>query len=133
MNQHLTLVYESGCPFCSPGIHSELIIESELVFAIYDKYPVTPGHALIIPRRHEKDYFGLSAEEQESCWRLLQWVKDIVQQKYKPDGYNIGINNLYAAGQTVSHVHIHLIPRYLGDVERPQGGVRGVIPSKKEY
>ncbi|MCX6249780.1 MAG: HIT family protein [Bacteroidetes bacterium] len=121
------------CPFCSLNNHGELIINVKNAYAIYDKFPVNQGHALIIPKRHVRDYFELSFEEQMACWDLTNKVKIILDQKYQPDGYTIGINNLFAAGQTIPHVHVHLIPRFLGDVEHPYGGVRGVIPDKKEY
>jgi diadenosine tetraphosphate (Ap4A) HIT family hydrolase len=119
------------CPFCNLG--RERIFESELSFAIYDGFPVNEGHALIIPKRHTANYFDLTLEEQKDCIELLNRVKLIVQEKYNPVGFNVGININEPAGQTVPHVHIHLIPRYAGDVEEPKGGVRGVIPSKKNY
>jgi ATP adenylyltransferase len=123
----------SSISCCNPSENRSIIVESDLVFAIYDRFPVNPGHALIIPRRHCKDYFNLSKEEQGECWNLVNQVKEIVERTYHPDGYNIGINVLESAGQTIPHVHIHLIPRYAGDVPKPEGGVRGVIPDKKEY
>ncbi len=119
------------CPFCN--LEREKILESELSFAIYDGFPVNEGHVLIIPKRHTADYFDLSSEEQKDCIELLNRVKGIVQEKYNPAGFNVGININEAAGQTLPHGHIHLIPRYDGDVEEPRGGVRGVIPSKKNY
>jgi ATP adenylyltransferase len=119
------------CPFCN--LESEKILECELSFAIYDGFPVNEGHALIIPKRHTANYFDLSLEEQKDCIELLNQVKGIVQEKYNPAGFNVGININEAAGQTVPHVHIHLIPRYEGDVEEPRGGVRGVIPEKRSY
>ena len=119
------------CPFCN--LEREKILESELSFAIYDGFPVNEGHALIIPKRHTANYFDLSLEEQKDCIELLNRVKGIVQEKYNPAGYNVGININEAAGQTVPHVHIHLIPRYEGDVEEPRGGVRGVVPDKRKY
>lgn len=119
------------CPFCN--LEREKILETEMSFAFYDGFPVNEGHALIIPKRHTANYFDLSLEEQKDCIDLLNRVKGIVQEKYNPDGFNVGININEAAGQTVSHVHIHLIPRYEGDVEEPRGGVRGVIPEKKTY
>ena len=119
------------CPFCN--LEREKILESELSFAIYDGFPVNEGHALIIPKRHTANYFDLSLEEQKDCIELLNRVKGIVQEKYNPSGFNVGININEAAGQTVPHVHIHLIPRYEGDVEEPRGGVRGVIPERRNY
>ena len=108
-------------------------MESELAYAVYDKFPVNPGHCLVISRKHVADYFDLSPDEQIACWDLINHLKQFLDSKFHPDNYNIGINNLYAAGQTIPHVHIHLIPRYKGDVNRPEGGIRGVIPDRKEY
>lgn len=124
---------EVYCPFCSPDSKLELISETATAYAIYDKYPVNKGHALIIPKRHVADYFEISFKEQAACLLLLNHVKEIVKATYNPDGFNVGINIGVKAGQTVPHVHIHLIPRYKGDVKEPRGGVRGVIPSKQSY
>lgn len=123
----------SDCPFCNPDKDREIILESASVFAIYDKFPVSNGHVLIIPKKHVSNYFELSFKEQSACWFVLNAVQKIIQEKINPDGFNVGININETAGQTVPHVHIHLIPRYNGDVEIPRGGVRGVIPDKKEY
>jgi diadenosine tetraphosphate (Ap4A) HIT family hydrolase len=122
-----------NCPFCTNEPDRELIMESDTVFAIFDKFPVSKGHALIIPKRHCIDYFDLSAEEQVNCFDLLNKVQKLISIQFKPDGFNIGVNVNEAGGQTVPHVHIHLIPRYKGDVVHPEGGIRGVIPGKKEY
>ena len=97
------------------------------------KYPVTKGHTLIIPNRHVSSYFDLTDEEKEDLFNLLEEVKAHLDEQYRPDGYNIGINDGVVAGQTIMHVHIHLIPRYAGDMENPRGGVRGVIPRKRVY
>ncbi|MBK9151282.1 MAG: HIT domain-containing protein [Saprospiraceae bacterium] len=123
----------SNCPFCNPDSERELIVESATAYAIYDKYPVSDGHALIIPKRHCANYFDLSFKEQSACMFMLNKVKDVITEIYQPDGFNIGINVGEKAGQTVNHVHIHLIPRYTGDVDDPRGGVRGVIPDKQSY
>jgi diadenosine tetraphosphate (Ap4A) HIT family hydrolase len=119
------------CPFCK--LEREKILETEISFAIYDGFPVNKGHALIIPKRHTPNYFDLSSEEQKDCFELLNRVKGIVQEEHNPAGFNVGININEAAGQTVPHVHIHLIPRYEGDVEEPRGGVRGVVPGRRSY
>ncbi len=121
------------CPFCNADNESELIVESATAYAIYDKFPVNNGHALIIPKKHCADYFELSFKEQAACLFVLNKVREIVSKRFKPDGFNIGINIGDKAGQTVPHVHIHLIPRFNGDVEDPRGGVRGLIPEKQKY
>lgn len=124
---------ENNCPFCNPDSNIKLIVESATAFAIYDGYPVSEGHALIIPKKHCANYFDLTFKEQSACWFVVNKVKQIISESFKPDGFNIGINVGAKAGQTVPHIHIHLIPRYQGDVEIPEGGVRGVIPHKKNY
>ena len=120
-------------PFFAGNIPPELIVETATTFAFYDKFPVSPGHALIVPKRLVSTYFELTLKEQMASWIVANKVKDILQKKFNPDGFNIGINVNEAAGQTIWHSHIHIIPRYDGDVENPRGGVRGVIPSKKDY
>jgi diadenosine tetraphosphate (Ap4A) HIT family hydrolase len=121
------------CCFCS--IDDDRLIVSEIAtsVAFYDKFPVSKGHILIIPKRHVSNYFELTIHEQRAIWLLVNRCKSILQKEFNPDGYNVGININEPAGQTVGHCHIHLIPRYLSDVENPRGGVRGVIPSKKDY
>ena len=123
----------SDCPFCNPESEREIILESATTYAIFDKFPVSNGHALIIPKRHCSDYFSLTFKEQSACWFIMNKTKEIISEQFNPDGFNVGINVKEPAGQTVSHVHIHLIPRYKGDVENPEGGVRGVIPEKCIY
>ena len=119
-----------SCPFC--GGEGE-ILGNELAFARYDAFPVSPGHLLVIPRRHVADWFDLTDEELEAIFSLIREGKALLDAEFCPDGYNIGINCKEAAGQTIFHVHVHLIPRYAGDVENPRGGVRGVIPEKRNY
>lgn len=121
------------CPFCNPDSERELIVESATAYSIYDKFPVNPGHALIIPKRHCAGYFDLSFKEQSACLFMLNKVKEFVIERFNPDGFNIGVNVGEKAGQSIQHVHIHLIPRFHGDVADPLGGVRGVIPSKQQY
>jgi len=124
---------EKDCPFCLNNLTSEILLENNFSYAIYDKFPVSKGHILIIPKQHNSNYFDLSLEEQKECLILLNNAKKILDKEFKPDGYNVGININKDAGQTIWHAHIHLIPRYNGDVEEPRGGVRGVIPFKKNY
>ena len=123
----------TDCPFCNPDSERELLLESATAYAIFDKFPVSNGHTLIIPKKHCEDYFQLSVKEQSACWLMLNKAKDILKKTLNPDGFNVGININESAGQTVPHVHIHLIPRFNGDVKEPRGGVRGVIPEKKNY
>jgi diadenosine tetraphosphate (Ap4A) HIT family hydrolase len=129
----LNRINKSDCPFCDPESERELIVESATAYAIYDKFPVNPGHALIIPKRHIANYFELNFKEQAACFFMLNKVKELVNEIYRPDGFNIGINIGEKAGQTIPHVHIHLIPRFENDVENPRGGIRGVIPHKQNY
>lgn len=124
---------EKDCPFCLNNLTSEIILENNFSYAIYDKFPVSKGHILIIPKQHNSNYFDFSLEEQQECLILLNNAKKILDKEFKPDGYNVGININKDAGQTIWHAHIHLIPRYSGDIEEPRGGVRGVIPFKKIY
>lgn len=123
----------NNCVFCYPDDERELIVESATAYAIYDKFPVNAGHALIIPKRHIENYFELTLKEQTACTLMLNKVKEIVTEKFQPDGFNVGINIGTYAGQTIPHVHLHLIPRYKDDVVDPKGGVRGVIPNKQKY
>ena len=121
-----------NCIFCN--IEKERIItENELAFAIYDSFPVSRGHMLIIPKKHIRNYFETDEHTKLQLWKLVDECKEMADKKFAPQGYNIGINCGEAAGQTVMHLHIHLIPRYTGDIENPRGGVRGVIPDKRIY
>jgi len=122
-----------SCPFCILESNRDVVIENENAFAIFDKFPVSNGHLLIIPKLHCNSYFDLDIEIQNACWDLVNQGKKLIEKMYSPSGYNIGININEAAGQTIPHAHIHLIPRYTGDVSNPRGGVRGVIPFKQDY
>ncbi len=108
-------------------------METELSYAVYDKFPVSEGHILVIPKRHEADYFRLEENEKADLWRLVDKAKVLLDERFHPDGYNVGVNINRSAGQTVFHVHVHVIPRYEGDMEDPAGGVRGVMPGKRKY
>jgi len=118
------------CPFCG---NPKKVIQNELAFAHFDSYPVNPGHCLVITNRHVGEYFEATAEEKAAIWALVDEMKTIIDAEYQPDGYNVGVNIGAAAGQSIPHLHIHMIPRYKGDIENPQGGVRGVIPHKQKY
>lgn len=124
---------EEASPFFADDEQKTQTGEILSAFAIEDKFPVSKGHTLVIPKRKVENYFDLNFHEQLACWFLINLIKEELVQYYKPTGFNIGININDAAGQTVPHCHIHIIPRYDGDVENPRGGVRGVIPNKKDY
>ena len=120
------------CPFCDVNNH-RIIKENAFAFAIQDGFPVAPGHCLIIPKRHISSFFETTIEERLSFLDLIAKVQQMIKNEHNPDGFNIGVNDGEAAGQTVMHLHIHLIPRYLGDIEDPRGGVRWVIPENAPY
>jgi diadenosine tetraphosphate (Ap4A) HIT family hydrolase len=120
------------CPFCT--LPPERIIDSnDLALVIRDGYPVSSGHTLVIPKRHIGSWFEITQAEQQALLDLLAKAKAVLETELKPDGYNIGINDGPTAGQTVPHLHMHLIPRYKGDQEDPRGGVRWIIPEKAKY
>jgi diadenosine tetraphosphate (Ap4A) HIT family hydrolase len=107
--------------------------ENDYFFIIKDKFPVTPGHRLIISKRQVISYFDLNVEEQTDLSKCIHQAKKIIESEYQPNGYNIGMNCGECAGQTIFHFHCHLIPRYMGDTPNPRGGVRNVIPGKGDY
>ena len=110
-----------------------IIDTSSYGLVVRDAFPISPGHTLIIPKRHVGSFFDLSSDEREDLMSLLGTAKANVEAEFKPDGYNIGINDGPVAGQTVPHLHVHLIPRYKGDMPDPRGGVRWIIPDKADY
>ena len=121
-----------ACPFCS--LPAERIVASnDQGWIVKDAYPVSPGHTLVIPRRHLGSFFDLSREERGALFDLLSVARERLDRDLQPSGYNIGINDGAAAGQTVPHLHIHLIPRYDGDRVDPRGGVRWIIPERADY
>jgi diadenosine tetraphosphate (Ap4A) HIT family hydrolase len=121
-----------ACPFC-PIKDREILAEHPLAAAITDSFPLTQGHTLIVPRRHVASFFELTTNERLAMLGLLDQAKATLDTKYSPSGFNIGVNDGTAAGQTIMHVHIHLIPRYQGDADDPRGGVRWIFPRKAEY
>jgi diadenosine tetraphosphate (Ap4A) HIT family hydrolase len=125
---------EVDCVFCEELRRGKAIDELEHTAVLEDLFPVTKGHVLVIPRRHVSDLFSLSDQEVKDIWRLLNSVRR-TQSRADPsiEGYNLGVNNGSVAGQTVPHVHVHLIPRRAGDTPDPRGGVRGVIPGQMDY
>ena len=120
--------------FQSPFLEKrERLIENDIGFVIFDGFPVSEGHCLIVPHRVYSNYFDSTQEEIIGLQTLVVETKTLIDKRFNPDGYNVGINCGEMSGQTVPHVHIHLIPRYGGDVVDPRGGVRGVIPSRRDY
>ena len=119
--------------FVSPFLDKERLLQSDVGFVIYDGFPVTEGHCLVVPHRVYADYFESTTEEINGLNSLVFETRKLLVENYSPDGFNIGINCGRAAGQTVPHLHIHVIPRYQGDMKDPRGGVRGVIPSRQKY
>ena len=126
----------SNCFFCrmlSNDTRNEIILQNELAVMIRDTSPVSDGHSLIIPRRHVSSFFDTSAEERLALMALLDQTRKDLDHELNPDDYNIGINDGPLAGQSIPHLHIHLIPRYKGDKEDPRGGVRWLLPEKAKY
>ena len=120
------------CRFCSPD-PVRVFGSNALALALHDGFPVSPGHTLIVPRRHIASAAEATLEEFSAIWALLAEVRAGLDRDMRPDAYNIGINDGRAAGQTVMHLHVHLIPRFAGDCPDPRGGVRWVLPKKARY
>ncbi|MGH9042246.1 MAG: HIT family protein [Acidimicrobiia bacterium] len=121
------------CIFCSRVARGDLLAANNLAGGFLAGFPVNPGHVLIVPRRHEADFFALSADEQAAMVALVEPLRRHLDAEFKPDAYNLGANIGRAAGQTIRHAHLHVIPRYEGDVEEPRGGVRWVLPQTARY
>lgn len=124
-------MHDSDCPFCRVP-KEDRFYDGPLVFGIWDARPASPGHALIIPKRHVPSWFDASTEERRELLAAVDHARAAIEKLYAPDGYNLGVNIGAAAGQTVFHLHLHVIPRYAGDVPNPRGGVRRVVPSHAE-
>lgn len=123
---------DKPCPFCSLSA-DRILGENALAVWIRDGFPVSPGHSLVIPKRHVGSFFEISDGERSAILELLDQAKQRADAEFRPDGYNVGINDGAAAGQTVPHLHVHLMPRFVGDRSDPRGGVRWVIPEKADY
>jgi diadenosine tetraphosphate (Ap4A) HIT family hydrolase len=121
-----------NCAFCTLPA-ARIVKENDLALLIQDAYPVSAGHSLVIPRRHIGSWFEANGDERSAMLALLDQAKALIKAEYNPDSFNIGINDGPAAGQTVPHLHMHLIPRFHGDVPDPRGGVRWVIADKAKY
>ncbi len=124
---------ESTCPFCSRLARGDVTHESLAAAAFPDAYPLSPGHTLVIPRRHVADWFALTPDELTAILGLAGVVRSEVALARRPDGWNIGVNVGEAGGQTIGHAHLHLIPRYTGDRSDPRGGVRWIFPERAAY
>lgn len=111
----------------------KILYEDDVFYAMEDGFPVSQGHCLIIPKMHIENWFDASEELQHQLMKVLGKMRHSLAKKYSPDGFNVGMNCGASAGQTIMHLHIHLIPRYFGDMTEPRGGVRGVIPGKQGY
>ena len=120
------------CPFCCPA-DDRIVRAFDAVLVLRDGFPISPGHTLIVPRRHVRSFFALTPDEQAGMLEALNWAKAELTRSQRPDAFNVGLNDGPAAGQTVPHCHLHLIPRYVGDVPDPRGGVRWIIPGKAKY
>lgn len=123
------------CKYCDKSYQTSnrTILENEFFFSNYDNHPVNPGHMKLIPKRHVNSFCELTDQELASMRDLMTKAKELIDKEHNPDGYNIGVNEGKAAGQTIFHLHIHLMPRYNGDVSNPVGGVRNIIPGKGDY
>lgn len=121
-----------ACPFCHVP-EGEVLVGSEMALAFLDHFPISNGHTLIVPRSHIASFFYLRAEMQAAIWQLVAEVRPVLMERFGVESFNIGLNDGSAAGQTVPHAHVHLIPRYNGDVAEPRGGIRWVIPEKAAY
>ena len=123
---------KDNCPFCRLD-EDEVFFDSKLVKGTWDTYPLNPGHALLVPHRHVARWFDATPEEQVALTSAIEQAKVAIEKQYSPHGFNIGFNDQKGAGQTVPHLHIHVIPRYAGDVPDPRGGIRNIIPGRAAY
>ena len=123
---------KTDCPFCLLE-DRRILLEDEFAAAFPDGFPIAEGHTLVFPKRHAASLFDLTAEEQAAVWSLVAQVRAELMAELRPDGFNVGLNDGAAAGQTVMHAHVHIIPRRRGDSEDPRGGVRWVLPKKAQY
>lgn len=123
---------DRSCPFCNLR-PSQLVAEHLLAVVVRDAFPLSPGHCLVIPRRHVASFFDCTAEERAAMMELLDSAKAVLDRESRPAAYNLGLNNGRVAGQTVMHTHLHLIPRYTGDAVDPRGGVRWIFPERAAY
>jgi diadenosine tetraphosphate (Ap4A) HIT family hydrolase len=128
-------MHTKDCLFCdykNPAKNT-IVAENSLAYARWDNYPASAGHVEVVPKRHVVSFFDLTPSELAAVYDLAKKAKKIIVGRHNPDGFTIGVNEGEAAGRTVHHLHLHLIPRYIGDVKNPRGGIRHVIPGKGDY
>jgi diadenosine tetraphosphate (Ap4A) HIT family hydrolase len=133
MAEHEMTEAPSSCPFCCRIGSGDVDRDRAHAVSFADKYPLNPGHTLIVPRRHVCDLYGLTVAERAGLWRLVDDVALTLREQSAVDGLNIGVNLGEAAGQTVGHAHVHVVPRHTGDVDDPRGGIRWIIPGRAAY
>lgn len=121
-----------ACPFCAPEL-DRLIASTDNSRVLWDQFPVSPGHALVVPKRHVERWRDLHPAERSELLAGIDTAMAAIESAHRPDGYNVGLNDGAAAGQTVMHLHLHVIPRYTGDSPDPRGGIRWVVPGKARY
>ena len=121
-----------NCPFCNPSDEA-LVARNDNVVILWDGFPISPGHALVTPVHHAASWADLTRDEKIAMLDGIDTAQQAIEREHSPDGYNIGINDGIAAGQTIMHVHLHVIPRYTGDSEDPRGGIRWILPDKARY
>lgn len=122
----------SPCPFCAPNVN-RIVARNSTAIAFGDAFPLAAGHTQVVPRQHVTSIFELPEADQVQLWQLVADVRSRLADEFSPDGFNIGINDGRAAGQTISRAHVHVIPRREGDVPDPRGGIRWIIPEKAAY
>jgi len=121
-----------ACPFCNPA-PERVFLTGTLVLALWDAFPVSPGHALLVPKRHVASWFDATPDERRELTETVERVRARIEQAHRPQGFNVGWNDGRAAGQTVFHLHLHVIPRYEGDAGDPRGGIRWILPGRARY
>lgn len=121
------------CPFCQPLPADRVLAASDTFVAFLDGFPISPGHALVVPKQHVASLFELPESNYQELWAQVAETRKLLMEKFHPAAFNIGVNDGSEAGQTIGHAHIHIIPRYVGDVPDPKGGIRWIIPAKAKY
>lgn len=125
--------FANTCPFCKRIAKRDFLFATPLAVVLYDRFPLNPGHCLLVPKRHVASLFEMTELERADLFEMLPGLKDFIEEQFHPAAFNLGMNIGRAAGQTVDHAHLHLIPRFEGDVQDPRGGVRQVIPARARY